>query len=105
MSACSNCHEPYQPGPNAWRGFCKPCYRRFVDHGYPVAGPPPARSGLGPKSDLAARIEDYAELRSWGLSRAEAAVRLGLCRRTMARYDARLREYPEMADCGSAGAA
>jgi hypothetical protein len=32
------------------------------------------------------RVEDYAELRSWGLTRAQAAERLGVSYRTAMRY-------------------
>jgi hypothetical protein len=43
------------------------------------------------------RIEDYAELRSWGLSRREAAARLGVTLRTLDRYDADLRQRRQVA--------
>ena len=39
----------------------------------------------------AGRIEDYAELLSWGLTRREAAGRLSLSLRTLDRYDAELK--------------
>ncbi len=38
-----------------------------------------------------ARVEDYAELRWWGLTQVEAAARLGVCERTAQRYEAGLR--------------
>jgi hypothetical protein len=38
------------------------------------------------------RIEDYADLRAWGLSRREAAERLGVDIRTTLRYDRDLRD-------------
>jgi hypothetical protein len=44
------------------------------------------------------RVEDYADLRSWGLTREQAAVRLGVTMRTVLRYDAALREAVR-ADC------
>lgn len=37
------------------------------------------------------RLEDYAELRDMGVSRAEAATRLGVSLRTAERYEADLR--------------
>jgi hypothetical protein len=45
----------------------------------------------------AARVEDYAELRSWGLTRREAAARLGVTLRTLDRYDADLRQRRQVA--------
>jgi hypothetical protein len=45
----------------------------------------------------AGRIEDYAELRSWGLTRQEAAARLGVTLRTLDRYDADLRQRRQVA--------
>jgi hypothetical protein len=41
---------------------------------------------------IVSRLEDYRELRSWGVTRAEAAARLGRSYRTITRYDQRLRE-------------
>ena len=40
----------------------------------------------------AARLEDYAELRSWGEPMENAAERLGVSFRTAQRYEAALRE-------------
>lgn len=37
------------------------------------------------------RVEDYAELRSWGLTPAQAAERLGVSYRTVMRYQTALR--------------
>lgn len=72
-------------------GYCPPCYRRWADHGYPPQGPPsPQRSGRKP-GPVAGRVEDYAEFRALGLSRAEAALRLGITRRTIQRYETALR--------------
>lgn len=45
----------------------------------------------------AARLEDYAELRSWGLRREQAAARLGVSVRTAERYDAELRQQRQEA--------
>jgi hypothetical protein len=44
-----------------------------------------------------ARIEDYAELRSWGLTRRQCAVRLDVTLRTLDRYDAELRQRQRVA--------
>ncbi len=38
-----------------------------------------------------ARMEDYADLRSWDLTQVQAAARLGVCERTAQRYEAGLR--------------
>jgi hypothetical protein len=85
---CRHCGER----PGRWRGtrahgYCIRCFKRWMDHGYPASGPPPLRRGAGPKQGRGARIEDYIELRSWGLSQAEAARRLGVVRRTVVRYE------------------
>lgn len=45
-----------------------------------------------PSRILVARTEDYAELRSWGVSAADAAVRVGVSPRTARRYEARRSE-------------
>lgn len=45
----------------------------------------------------AGRVEDYAELRSWGLTRQQAADRLGVCLKTAERYDADLRQRRQVA--------
>jgi hypothetical protein len=45
----------------------------------------------------AGRIEDYQELRSWGLTRREAAERLGVTLRTVDRYDADLKAQRQVA--------
>jgi hypothetical protein len=45
----------------------------------------------------AGRIEDYAELRSWGLTRRQAAARLGVTLRTLDRYDADLKARRQVA--------
>jgi hypothetical protein len=45
----------------------------------------------------AGRVEDYAELRSWGLTRREAAARVGVNVRTTWRYDADLRQRQQVA--------
>ncbi len=71
-------------------GFTLSCYQRWSRSGRPeVFGPPRWTWGLGVR---AGRLEDYAELRrEHGLSIAQAALRLGVCRRTADRYEAELR--------------
>ena len=70
-------------------GLAKTCYERWRYHGFPAQVPAPARKGNdGRRQD---RLEDYAELRSWGESIAAAALRLGVCRRTAERYESELR--------------
>ena len=66
-------------------GMTHACYQRWVYHGRPEDGAPQAGAVV------AGRIEDYAELRSWGLSREQAATRMNLSIRTLARYDSRIR--------------
>jgi hypothetical protein len=99
MTTCRHCGNPYaNPRPRRHGGnyagccgYCPACYRRWASHGFPESGPPPQRTGTGPKAGRDSRIEDYLFLRQRGLSRAEAALRLGLTRRTLHRYDAGLR--------------
>jgi hypothetical protein len=50
---------------------------------------PPPKWTWGTRSG---RIEDYRELRSWDVPRAEAARRLKVCQRTIERYERSLRE-------------
>ena len=95
MCACGCGREAArQSVKDGWRpkcGYSAACYKRWADHGYPPEGPPPPQMGTGPKADRAGRIEDYAFLRERGLSRLEAAARLGVVRRTAERYEMRLR--------------
>lgn len=51
-----------------------------------------ARTALAPQTAFEARLEDYAELRNWGLTRAQAAQRMGVTLRTADRYEAVLRQ-------------
>ena len=48
-------------------------------------------------AQAAGRLEDYQELRSWGLTRRQAAARLGICLKTTDRYEAKLRASREAA--------
>ena len=99
LAVCRKCvtPEPKQPWQGGWRcGYCRRCYTRWMEHGFPASGPPVERVQVtGWRSD--GRVEDYTELRSWGLTRQEAAARLGVTIRSVLRYEARLR------DAGAAG--
>ncbi|WP_435109949.1 hypothetical protein [Nocardiopsis synnemataformans] len=46
----------------------------------------------GKQAAMRARLEDYVELRSWGLSLREAVARLGVTTRTGWRYEQHLRQ-------------
>jgi hypothetical protein len=60
-----------------WRGpYCYTCNRRWQRQGRPEGGPRPSRQRA--TGSYADRLEDYAELRSWGVSVAEAAGRVGI---------------------------
>jgi hypothetical protein len=86
--SCHGCGT-VRPVASAWRkgwkrGCCGSCYNRWQRHG--LTGdrpPPPARSW---EFTRAARLEDYTELRSWGLSARDTAARLGVSPRTVQRY-------------------
>ena len=72
-------------------GWCARCYGRWLNNGKPASGPPPPRQGRG-GGPHPGRVEDYAELRSWGLTREQAARRLGVTLRSALRYEAELRQ-------------
>ncbi len=70
-----------RPALRSWQcGLARACYQRWRYYGRPDVIPPPRPS-------RADRIEDYVELRSQGLTRARAAERLGVTRRTIERYE------------------
>jgi hypothetical protein len=84
--------------------MCSACGNRWDRAGRPADGPPPPtppdeQRALAWEANRAARrnrVEDYAELtRQFGLSRAEAAARLGITERTTWRYEATLRELED----------
>ena len=50
-----------------------------------------AATDLAPQTRFEAALEDYADLRSWGLTRRQAAERMHVTRRTIERYEAALR--------------
>lgn len=49
-------------------------------------------TGLARQTRREARLEDYSDLRSWGLTRRQAADRMNITLRTADRYEAALRE-------------
>lgn len=75
-------------------GLCHGCHVRWDDAGRPDSGPPPAllpeeasRVAVARRQELQAeRLEDFADLDSWGVSDEEAAERLGVSVWTVAEY-------------------
>lgn len=75
---------------HAAHGWCYRCYDRWIEAGRPDDGPPEATRS---ERELAARREDYAWLRTeLGLSRAQAAERIGVSDNTADRYEAWMKE-------------
>ena len=95
LSVCRKCvrPEPEHPWREGWRcGYCRRCYVRWMEHGFPASGPPAKRVQVT-GGRAAGRVEDYAWLRERErLTRQEAATRLGVTIRSALRYEARLRE-------------
>lgn len=92
--ACLSCPEPRPEDAwrKGWQGpYCPPCRSRWRRNGYPPDGPPPPRV-RGRSRTRTGRIEDYAELRSWGEPPERAAERLRVSFRTVQRYEAELRD-------------
>lgn len=87
---------PWRAGANycGYRGWCVRCYRRWLDNGKPISGPPKVHQGQGGGRG-SSQLDDYEFLRSWGCSRDECMTRLGVTKRTIGRYEARLRERHE----------
>ena len=77
--ACHGCGapRPADAWAKGWRGpYCNACDHRWLYHGRPEGGPPPARHvAPGTRED---RLEDYAELRARGVPLREAAKRIGV---------------------------
>lgn len=78
-------------------GYCRRCYERWHRAGRPQTGPPPptprsARVAARNRAFRAARLEDYADLRSWGVPVRQAAMRVGVTLATAAIYEAEIRE-------------
>lgn len=93
---CKHCGDTKRHGAYGW---CHACYTRWDRAGRPEDGPPQKTSPLA-VLELAwqahserrkGRLEDYQDLRSWGLTVERAARRLGLSERTAWRYEAALR--------------
>jgi hypothetical protein len=82
---CGGCRGTHKDG--ARGEYCRRCYKRWLDAGFPAGGPQAPRHSPGGHGTRAGRLEDYSDLRSWGLSQAEAVTRMGITRRTAQRYD------------------
>ena len=81
-------------GPHHAKGLCSTHYYRQHRSGStdPVPRPVPRQAHEANREYAKARLEDYAELtRELGETREAAAMRLGVCERTIWRYEARLR--------------
>jgi hypothetical protein len=95
---CAGCGKPRpeNAGLRGWRrGWCGACGKRWRRHGKPADGPPPPAPRGNPRAPWAnriSRIEDYADLRSWGVPDSEAAERLGVSARTLTRYKQAMQE-------------
>ena len=87
-------------GPHIGRGLIQRCHNRHALAGrleeFPL-NPGSANASLqrGQETRLqayAGRLEDFAELLSWGESPEQAAKRLGISEKTARKYERRLRE-------------
>lgn len=96
---CPECGQRRAQGLGEW---CSACARRWIRAGRPAGGPPPPedkrspehveRLAAGRRAAKASRVEDYADLLSFGLTREEAAARLRVTVRSTYRYDRALNE-------------
>ena len=96
---CANCPRV---DVNNGRGLCRRCYTRSYRAGHPATVPPPideatrnARAQQAIAERRQARIEDYTELRDWGLSVRDAAARVGVTYGTGLQYEAARRRITE----------
>lgn len=85
-------------GPHHSRGLVETCWKRHKYNNaldrYPRTTPvPPPRPMRLVSPRVAGRIEDYVELRSWGVRREEARQRLGVTDRTISRWHTHLRAH------------
>jgi len=82
LEPCRECGAPRRSHDDANRGYCRTCYRRWADNGYPVEGPPAPRY-RGPSDPLV-----FAEFaRRYRTSETTALARdLGVSRRTLQRW-------------------
>lgn len=86
IAACVRCRQTREI---KYVGECSYCYAaRFA----PRTGNPHGRGVSKSQATIAGRIEDYLELLSYGEEPLTIAQRLGVSRRTLHRYDARLRQ-------------
>ena len=97
--ACESCGAPLHPvdgesRKHAARGLCWPCYRAERKP-LAVAACPDPEPDETPQTAREARMEDLAELLSWGRPIREAAERVGVTERTALKYVAELREREE----------
>ena len=80
-------------------GYCRACYDRWRKAGRPISGPPDPRpcgdraaaANAKRLEERAARVEDFAELRSAGHSVAEASALIGVSLETGGKYETGLR--------------
>ncbi|MEU6709937.1 hypothetical protein ABZ897_00545 [Nonomuraea sp. NPDC046802] len=94
---CACCDRFGLKGSFPW---CSACYQRWSRAGRPADGPPQpmtrlecaAQARAAYQAVVQGRREDYSELRSWGETREQAAVRLDVCEETTRRYDRALRK-------------
>lgn len=84
------CPDCGQTRPHSARGLCNSCHRRNSRHGTLTDWP--ATLGQQPTSEI---VEDYTFMTSTGVTRAEAAARLGMSQRTLERHLARARDEGE----------
>ena len=97
----------HQGGYEGAADYCRPCWDRWHRAGKPASGPPDpvTRGPLGAAAlagaraanarrarERADRLADFAELRSWGVSVADAAVRVRVAMPTARQYEAELRD-------------
>ncbi|MFD0889969.1 hypothetical protein ACFQ08_35965 [Streptosporangium algeriense] len=84
------------PGYVMGRGLITACYQRHRSGGtldqFPMRGAPVKGAGEAAREARLARLEDYADLLTWGASWKDAAARVGVCRRTAERYNAALKK-------------
>jgi hypothetical protein len=97
--SCESCGKSLQPPDGqvrqlAARGLCWSCYR--ADRKPPaVAACPDLEDDEPRQTAREARMEDLAELLSWGRSLEEAARRVGITERTAMKYVAEMKEQQQ----------
>ena len=91
------CNDCGRNRPHCGLGLCRGCWIRQwrATHGrYDTpTGTGPGGPGIAKSAnDIAARLEDYQELKAQNIKRLDIATRLGVSYRTLHRYEARLRQ-------------